>query len=77
MSRWARLADDRQYFRKSGLALFAFALVTSFTDTKVPGAAVFALLAMQCFMAQSFVGQMIALQARIDMKRVARGEEPE
>lgn len=77
MSKWARLVENRQYFRKNGLALFTFALVVAFTDTKVPAAAVFGLLAMQCFMAQSFTGQLVAMQERLDMKRIARGEDPE
>lgn len=77
MSRWARLVEQRQYFRNSGLALFVFALLTTFTDMKVPGAVVFALLGMQCFLAQSFTAQFIAMQSRIDMKRLARGEDPE
>lgn len=77
MTRWARLVDNRQYFRKSGLALFAFALVVAFTGVKVPAAAVFGLLAMQCFMAQSFTEQLVIAQERIDMKRIARGEDPE
>ncbi len=77
MSRWARLVENRQYFRRSGLVLFTFALVVLLTDMKVPAAAVFGLLAMQCFMAQSFTDQLVAAQERIDMKRLARGKDPE
>lgn len=77
MTRWARLVETRSWFHKMGLALFAVGIVAMFIPVKVPGAVIFGLLAMQCFTAQSFLAQLVDAQAKIDMKRIARGEDPE
>lgn len=81
MSKWDRFRDNRDWFRSTGVALFLLAVVALLTEPwhqlRTPGGVVFALLGQQCFMARSFFGRLADLQSRIDMKRVARGQDPE
>lgn len=79
MSAWERFGDLQQWSIRTAKPLWAFAILTAVFahHIKVPGAVVFALLAMQCHLVHNFAAQLKAMQARIDMKRIAQGEDPE
>lgn len=82
MSRWEAMAENRRWFGKMGVGLFGVAALSTLPtlwgqELTVPAAALLAVLGSQCFMAHQFLERMLDMQARIDMKRVARGEDPE
>lgn len=74
---WDTIVATRAYAFKLGCFMFALAVIVSFTTIKVPAATLFTLFGMWGFSAHQILGQLANMQARLDMKRIARGELPE
>lgn len=83
MTRWEFLVAQRRYFVGIGWLMFGVAFATwgarliLHRPITLPAEVTWALFGMWGFSIAQALGQLAAAQAREDMRRVGRGEQPE